>query len=361
MAYLLFTGGYTQPILLGTGEVIPGRCPGIACYRLDVNGTLSLQKINPCTPNPSYLAVNSQGDRLYCANELKEWNGVTGSTVSAYKICRESGTLTFLNRQHTGGEDACFVSLAQNDRYLLAANYSGGSCAVYPILNGGLIGEASCFVQHRGKSVDPGRQEGPHVHHITETPDGMGVLAVDLGQDKILHYGADWDRGQLISNQYPAIETLPGQGPRHLAWGKNGRFLYVLTEMTGQINVYSRNSDETFRRIQTVSTAECGETETSGAAILLHPNGKYLYVSLRGTGKIGIFEIGEKGMLAPVEHISCQGKVPRDFVISPDGAFLVAANQESGNLAVFRLNAMTGKAEYLSTETAPGITTVVFA
>lgn len=342
MAYTVFTGGYTQPILLGTGEVIPGQCPGIASYRLEDNGELSLRTVSSSTPNPSYLAVNRRCDRLYCVNELSECEGVPTSTVTAYRICPETGALEYLNAQPTGGADACFLSLAWEEKFLLVGNYTGGSCAVFPIREDGSIDAASCFLQHSGSSVDPLRQTGPHVHHITPTPDGQGVLAVDLGQDKIIHYSVDWERGHLISGRYPDIDISPGHGPRHLVWGKDGTYLYVITEMTGQIYVFRAGQQGAMELVQCLCAAPQGTVETSGAAIKLHPNGQYLYVSLRSTNIIGVFRVKADGTLCCVQHVSSQGRVPRDITISPDGRFLVAANQESGNLVAFRLDPRIG-------------------
>ena len=213
MGYLVYTGGYTQPIVQGTGETVPGRSPGIGAYWLSDSGEIKLLHVTKSTPNPSYIVTNRKGTVLYCVNELKTCGGAASSSVSGYRIDRKTGACELLNRQLTGGTDACFLSLAENDRFLLVGNYGTGSCAVFPIQSDGAIAPASCFFRHYGKSVDPVRQSEPHVHHITQTPDGKGVLAVDLGQDKIVHYRADWEHGYLSAGELPPIEALPGQAP----------------------------------------------------------------------------------------------------------------------------------------------------
>ena len=360
MGYLVYAGGYTQPILQGTGETIPGRCPGISAYRLSDRGEIELLRVTGSTPNPSYLIINRKGTRLYCVNELKTFNGAASSAVSCYRIGNTEGALTFVNLQLTGGTDGCFLSLARDDQFLLAGNYGSGSCTVFPINPDGSVAPASCVLQHHGKSIDAARQSGPHVHHITQTPDGRGVMAVDLGQDKILHYKADWEHGSLLAGEYPAIEALPGQGPRHLVWNREGTRLYVITEMSGEINVYAPSANGRMEMIQRISAAAEGQAEHSGAAIWIHPSGKFLYVSLRTTNMIGVFRIRPDGTLERAAHVSCHGVTPRDIAISPCGRFLLAANQDSGNISVFTLDAGTGDACFASAVAAPSVTTVTF-
>lgn len=361
MGYLVYAGGYTQPILQGTGETIPGHCPGINAYLLSDEGEIKLLQGNKSTPNPSYLILNREGTRLYCVNELKTFNGDPSSAVSCYRIGDTEGTLTFMNMQPTGGTDGCFLSLAQDDRFLLVGNYGSGSCAVFPIDPDGSIAPASCILPHDGKSIDGVRQSGPHVHHITQTPDGSGVLAVDLGQDKILHYKADWEHGSLIAGKYPSIEALPGQGPRHLVWNREGNRLYVITEMSGEINVYAPSADGKMEMIQRISAAAEGQAEHGGAAIRIHPSGQFLYVSLRTTNMIGVFRIRPDGTLEQAAHRSCHGRAPRDIAISPCGRFLLVANQDSGNISVFTLDTATGAACFAASAAAPSVTTVTFA
>lgn len=360
MGYLVYAGGYTQPILQGTGETIPGRCPGISAYRLSDRGGIEFLGVTGSTPNPSYLIINRKGTRLYCVNELKTFNGAVSSAVSCYRIGSAEGALTFVNLQLTGGTDACFLSLAWDDQFLLAGNYGSGSCTVFPINPDGSIAPASCILQHHGKSVDTARQSGPHVHHIAQTPDGGGVMVVDLGLDQILHYKADWEHGSLLAGEYPAIEALPGQGPRHLVWNREGTRLYVITEMSGEINVYAPSVNGQMEMIQRISAAAEGYAEHSGAAIRIHPSGKFLYVSLRTTNMIGVFRIRPNGTLERVTHVSCHGVTPRDIAISPCGRFLLAANQDSGDISVFTLDAGTGDACFASTVVAPSVTTVTF-
>lgn len=360
MGYLVYAGGYTQPILQGTGETVPGRCPGISTYRLSDRGEIELLKVTGPTPNPSYLIINRNGTRLYCVNELKTFNGIASSAVSCYRIGGTEGALTFVNQQLTGGTDACFLSLAQDDRFLLVGNYGSGTCTVFHVASDGSIAQASCILQHHGESIDAVRQSGPHVHHITQTPDGSGVMAVDLGQDKILHYKADWEHGILLAGGYPAIEALPGQGPRHLVWNREGNRLYVITEMSGEINVYAPSANGKMEMIQRISAAAEGHVEHGGAAIRVHPSGKFLYVSLRTTNMIGIFRICPDGTLELAAHVSCHGVTPRDIAISPCGRFLLAANQNSDNISVFTLDAETGDVCFASTVAAPSVTTVTF-
>lgn len=213
---LLYTGTYTEPPL--------GRAQGIGIYRYDgATGEPDLADTAIGITNPSFLAASADGRCLYAACEAD------GGAVAAFLRDSESGLLTELNRQPSGGNGPCYVSIDSSGRYLLVANYSSGSLAVLPIAADGSLEPASCVIQHEGSSVNPDRQEGPHAHMIAPTPDGRWVLAVDLGTDKVITYALDTESGQLSPES--SMATAPGAGPRHFAFAPNGKTVYVITEL----------------------------------------------------------------------------------------------------------------------------------
>ena len=328
---------------MASGEIVPGRGKGIGLFHLEgETGKMQPLASMSSTPNPSYFTLSADGTYLYCVNELKEYNGVPGSTVSAYRLDRESGTMELLGSQFTCGADACYVCLWPDEKWLLVSNYSGGSVAVFPVLPDRSLGHASCVLRHTGKSQNPQRQEGPHPHQILPAPDGCHVYVPDLGLDSLVCYRLDTRKGWLVKDHWPDILGLPGQGVRHGAFNAAGDRLYVMTELTAQVNVYQYDSKTgTARLMQTCDTGD----QTGfflGATIRLHPNGKWLYVSVRGVDQLVVFGIQADGTLMKQQTCSSGGQIPRDFIVTPDGELLLAANQDSDHICVFRINAENG-------------------
>jgi len=168
--------------------------------------------------------------------------------------------------------------------------------------------------------------------------DGKSVFVADLGLDQILSYKV----GGLTPNDPPFIKIAPGVGPRHLAFTPNGKFAYVMTEMTASVVAF-KHAGGKFEELQTLPTTEMAPN-VSGAEIAVHPSGKFVYSSTRGANLIDVFAIdAAKGTLTPVERTPSGGKTPRNFAIDPTGAFLLAAHQDSDNVVVFRIDAKTGK------------------
>lgn len=344
---------------MASGEIVPGRCAGIGCYRLDQEtGALAALAVTPSTPNPSHLTVDPNGPWLYCVNELKDFHGVPGSTASVYEINAQTGGLTLVSRQFTGGADACFAHLTSSG-YLLAANYSGGSCAVLPVARDHGLEPASCILRHRGHGPNPSRQESPHPHQILPAPDGQHVYVSDLGLDRLVCYRLD--QGWLIRDGWPDIAGTPGQGVRHGVFSANGRRLYVMTEMACEVNVYDYDpSTGEAALVQTLSALPegCG-TPSLGAAIRLHPNGRLLYCSVRGCNCLAVFHAAEDGRLTPAGLTPCGGAIPRDFLLTPDGRFLLCGNQDSDTVCVFSIDPCTGALTQVWTQPDVGAVTAL--
>lgn len=340
---LVFTGGYTQDIPMASGEVVPGRSGGIACWRLEEEtGRLELLRVTASTPNPSYLAADPEGAYLYCVNELEEVGGVPGSTVSAYAVDPESGALRLLGRQMAAGPLACHIVLSPNGGHLLAASYNGGIC-VLPAGEDHALRMASCAWSFRGRGIDPDRQEMPHPHQILLHPDGEHVYACDLGTDRLRRFRADWAQDRLLPEEEGDLSARPGQGPRHGVFDRQGRRLYVLTELTSQMDVFD---PETGELLQVRSALPEGWTGLGmGAAVRLHPGGRFLYASLRGPHCIAAFPVQAGGTLGAPAFYPSGGRTPRDFCLMPDGRWLLAGGQDDGSICVHRIDPSTGRLE----------------
>jgi len=334
--FLVYVGTYTAKT----------NSKGIYACRFDA----TTGKVTPIgtvaeTANPSFLAVHPNGRFLYAVNEMGDYEGKKSGAVSAFAIDRATGKLTLLNQVASRGADPCYVSLDKTGKYLLVANYTGGSVIVFPVLADGRLGDATAFVQHEGHGMNPERQEGPHAHMIEVSPDNRFAIAADLGLDELLVYRFNAAKGSLAPNDPPFAKVNPGAGPRHFAFHPAGRFVHVLNEMGSTVTTFSyQAAGGVLRELQSISILpkDFAGTNTS-AEIEVHPSGKFLYASNRGHDSVAVFAIDtEKGTLMFVAHVPTQGKTPRHFAIDPTGTFLFAANQDSGNVVLFRIDPKTG-------------------
>jgi 6-phosphogluconolactonase len=296
------------------------------------------------TAEPSFLAVDSSGRFLYAVNETETYNGQPTGAVSAFAIQPDTGKLSLLNQVSSRGTDPAHITLDRTGKYALVANYTSGSVAVFALLKDGRLGEVTSFVQHKGSSVNPERQKGPHAHAIALSPDNRFAVVADLGLDELLVYSFDAAKGTLGA-QPQVVKASPGAGPRHLVFSKDGRFLYMLNEMQSSVVAYSYDAASgALHELQTISSLRKGFSgENTAAEIEIDPSGKFLFASNRGDDSIAVFAIdSHTGMLTHVETDSTGGKTPRNFAIDPTGSWLLAANQDSDNIVVFRLDQKTG-------------------
>jgi 6-phosphogluconolactonase len=335
--YLVYVGTYTTK----------QESKGIYAYKFDAStGKLSPIGLAAESTDPSFVAVHPNGKYLYAVNEVDDFNGQKSGAISAFAIDPKSGKLALLNQVSTHGSGPCFVSLDHTGRWVLVANYGGGSVATFQAEGDGGLSLVKGFVQHSGSSVDKERQEKPHAHWIGVSPDNRFALAADLGLDDVLVYKLDPTLGSLTPHNPPYVQVKPGSGPRHFVFHPNGKFAYVLTEMATTVTAFSWDANRgALTAIQTVPTLPrdySGPTEA--AEIAVHPSGKFLYAANRaGVDTITIFAVdAARGTLKETGRVSTKGRTPRNFAIDPTGAFLLAANQDSGNIVVFRIDPSTG-------------------
>ena len=334
-ALLAYFGTYTGP-----------RSKGIYVAPFDaVTGKLGVLRVAAETENPSFLALHPTRPLLYAVNEVDNYEGQKAGSVSAFAIDPATGDLRALSRASSGGAHPCHLAVDRSGRHVLVANYSGGSVASLPLRADGGVEAASSFVQHTGKGVDPKRQNGPHGHMIETDPANRFALAADLGLDEVLVYRFDAARGTLVPSDPPFARVEPGSGPRHFAFSPDGRDLYVLNEMKVTVTAF-RYAEGRLTEYQTVSAMPAGAAPTpadSGAEILVHPSGRFVYSSQRGPDDIAVFaRDAATGRLSLVEHVASGGKTPRGFAIDPSGRWLLAGNQKSDQIVVFSIDPRTG-------------------
>lgn len=332
-------------LMVYVGTYTRKQARGIYIYRMDLSlGELALDGVVEGMVEPSFLVTGPQRRYLYAVNEIPASGG--GGSVSAFAIDADMGGLTYLNQQPSHGGLPCHLSVDATGQFVLVTNYGTGSVAVYPILDGGGLGEASDVVQHEGSSIDPRKQAGPHAHSITIDPTNRYAFVADLGLDRVMSYELDLDRGKLVPNAVPWNQVKAGSGPRHFTFHPNGRLAYLINELNATMIAFAYDATRgTLTELQTVPTLPEGYTGKNWCAdVHVAPSGRFLYGSNRVHDSIVIFEIDQDtGRLTFVGHESTQGKTPRNFAIDPTGRFLLAANQDTDTIVVFRIDQDTGK------------------
>ncbi|MCX5685279.1 MAG: lactonase family protein [Planctomycetota bacterium] len=329
-AVRVYIGTYTGP-----------KSKGIYQMQLDLaTGALSAPELAGEVANPSFVAIHPTNKFVYAVSEA----GGNDATVSAFAVAPETGKLTFLNKQPARGSGPCYVSVDKTGKAALAANYNSGSICAMPIGADGQLAEATAAIQHAGSGPNAARQKGPHAHCIDVDPTNHFVLSCDLGLDKVLVYRFDAAKATLVPNDPPSASVAPGSGPRHIAFHPNGKFVYVISELANTVTAFAYDGQRgTMSQLGSVSTLPAEfDGRSSTAEIEVHPSGKFLYGSNRGHDSIAIFAVAADGKLKPLGQQPTQGKNPRCFGIDPSGTWLLAANQDSGNVVVFRIDAATG-------------------
>jgi 3-carboxymuconate cyclase len=333
--YHVYIGAYTNK-----GE------KGIALSRFDLStGKLTPPVVVAETEHPSFLTLSHDHQYLYAVNEVED--PIEGETysktgwVQAYRVDPKTGSLTKLNHQPAGGHITCYVTVDSKNRFALVANYSGGSIASLPVNPDGSLGKPVQVIRLGSNDAEHQRSRG---HSIVFSPDERFVLVGDAGLDQIFIYEFDHTTGRLTPASTPSVATGPKSAPRHVTFHPNGKWVYNNNEANFKINSFDYDPATgglTLR--QTLTTLpENVPAKGSTAEVLVHPSGKFAYLSNRGPDSIAIYQIDDQGGLTFTGAESTRGKTPRNFRIDPTGQYLIAANQESDNIVVFRIDQKTG-------------------
>jgi len=351
---LAYAGTYSAPV---GAEGAPGRGKGI--YLLEMNpatGALVERAVFPNPDNPSALALNASGTRLYSANETAIYQGASSGSVSAYQIERPGGRLKLINTVASEGAGPCHLSLHQSGKWLFVANYHGGTSAVLPVGANGELSAASDVKRHDGV-LGPGRaadappgsfawsgHDHAHSHMILPDPSGRFVLAADLGLDRILIWKFDAAVGKLIPNEPPSVAVAPGDGPRHFAFHPNGRVLYSLQEEGSTLVTFDYDgATGHLKAKQTISSLPPGFAGTNYTSeIAISPDARFVYAANRLHDTIAWFSIAADGTLRFVGEEPTRGDYPRFFTFDPSGRFVYSCNQRADAVVSFRVNRKTG-------------------
>lgn len=331
-----------MPVYFGTGG---GGAKGI--YRATFNpenGKLSPAELAAEIGSPGFLALHPEGDKLYAVATQEKEGGAAG-----YRIA-DDGSLELINFVPTGDGGGAHIAVHPSGKFLLTAQYGGGSVALFPLDAEGRLGSPTVTEHEGGSGVVERRQEAPHPHWTGYSPDGRFALVPDLGMDGIVIYRVNADA--------PAIErhgfapSVPGGGPRHLRFSQDGKHLYLLNELTLSVTIYAWDAEAgTARQLSVVPAlseeAKAGENFNSAAEILVHPSGPYVYSSNRGHDTVTVYRADNAGATLSVTQVQpIRGAFPRNINLDPSGKWLLAAGADSHTIAVHAVDPETGRLTY---------------
>ena len=344
------------PVTVYVGTYTEGKSKSTGIYRF----SLDLETGKAATPvlageakSPSFLALHPNGRFLYAVSEVDDFGGAKTGAVLAFAVDPKTGDLKKLNEQASEGTGPCHLIVDKAGRHVLVANYGGGTVAVLPIAPDGTLLKASSVRAHDGKGPNAERQEKPHAHGIYLDAAERFALAPDLGADRVFVSSFDAARGTLAAHGAGTLE--PGSGPRHLAFHPSGRFVYVINELRSTVTAFSYDAAKgELEPLQTLSALPDGFKGTSYTAeIEVSPDGRFVYGSNRGHDSLAVFAVdAASGKLTPAGHVPIGGSWPRHFRIDSSGRVLIAAHQKGGTVGFFRLDTKTGQPRPLGTTVA---------
>ena len=316
---MIFVGTYTD-----------GGIRGVYSYRFNqVTGEAEVLDSLEMT-NPSYLTVSRNDRLIYVVSE-------THDDKASFNIVRvyPNGSMRLIDSVPTEGKDPCYV--ATNGEIALTANYSGGSMSVFRLSQCGTLAELATKFPGAIGGPDLSRQNAPHVHCACFTPDGRYVLATDFSADRILSFSIE---GQEVIANGVAADVSADSGPRHLTFSNDGRFAYVMSELSGNVSVFGYKQGR-LEKLQEIVSDSVGAR--GGADIHLSPDGRFLYSSnrLKAEG-IAIFAVNSQTGLLTLVGYQPTAAHPRHFNITPNGRFLLCCCRDSNKIQVYRRDNKTG-------------------
>lgn len=309
-------------------------------------GELSDISLAHAVKAPGFLAVHPSKPYLYAVAVLEQ---TQTPSVFAYAI-NTDGSLTLLNSSPIGDGRSAHISVHPSGEFLLTAQYNGGSVAVFPIKKSGKVGKRKQLIKHEGGSGVVGtRQDSPHPHWVGWSPDARFAFVPDLGMDQILIY--EIEKGSNLKARGFA-QTVAGGGPRHMRFSIDGRFIYLLNELSLSVSTFAYDAEKgTTQRLTTTPAlseeVKAKEQFNSASEILVHPNGKFVYSGNRGNDSVTVYSADvNTGKLDVVEVESIRGSWPRNINLDPSGKWLLAAGAHSNTISIFAVDSNTGELQF---------------
>ena len=315
----------------------------------DATGAPSGPKLVAKTLSPSWVVLSADHKFLYAVNEVASYGNKSGS-ITAYAVDGASGALKQLNVVDSGGSIPCFVSIHPSGKFLLVANYTGGSYSVTRIKPDGSLGETTDVVKPSGpmsvyQATDrpagmAGSKEphGSRGHMILPDPSGQYVVGADAGRDQIFVWKLDTNTGKL--QQVSVTKSLPGAGPRHFAFSPDGKTLYQQQEQDSRLTVYGFAGGKLTQKGASISTLPDGyQGSNTTSELLIDKAGRHLYGANRNHDSIATMAVGADGGVTRIANTHTEGTIPRSLTIDPTGKFLYSLNQGASNVTTFSIGA----------------------
>jgi len=343
-----YIGTYT-PNLADPHAYANGKGEGIYLVNIDdVTGALSGLKLVAKDRSPAWLVLSADHKFLYAVNEIDSYGPGKSGSVTAYAVDAKSGALKKLNTVDSGGAGPCFISVHASGKFVLVANYIGGSFSVLPIKADGSLGEASDVAKPGGptnsaSAVDapPGQEPSSpnritHGHMIASDPSGQYVVGDDAGRDKIFVWRLNTETGKLMEVSVTA--ALAGSAPRHFGFSPDGKTLYQIGEYNARLTTYGFANGKLTPKGQSISALPDGYQGTGTASrLLVSPSGKNVYSANRTHNSIATFAVGAGGMATKLATTPTEGEHPRSLAIDPSGKFFYSLNLRANNVTAFHI------------------------
>jgi 6-phosphogluconolactonase len=310
----------------------------------DSTGMLDTARAVATIERPTWLVKDPVRPILYSVSETGN-DGRSVGNVFSLQIDAGTGRLAEVNHVPSGGGGPTHLALDARSDTLFVANFGTGQAAALPIGGAGELGPPESI----GKDYGTGptrRQQGPHAHGVTIDPSRQFVLVPDLGADRVFVYRLGADGRQLAPAATPFLQLPPGSGPRHLVFGADGRMAYLLTELTGELRVYGWDARHgVLQPVQTLATVGADyQGQKSAGEIVVSADGQRVYVSSRGEDAIVTYSVDVRsGRLFEIQRTPSGGRQPWHLVLSPGGRWLLASNEASNSVNVFRVDGATGR------------------
>lgn len=340
------------------GTRASGAGTGIVGAHLDECGKLTPVGLASEIPRPTWLSVHPKLPVMYATSDV----GGAQSTIYSLEVNRETGALSVKNSALSGGVGATHLAVDRDLKSIFAAHFGSGQVSWLSLANDGSLGALLSVQQQYGTGPHP-RQASPHAHGVVVDPSERFLIANDFGADRIFTYRIDTTSNLLQPTDPPFVSVAPGSGPRHSVFHPNGRFLFVVNELTAEVSSYRWQARP--GRLTLVQTLAMDEPTFPGpksaSHIQISSDGRFVYAANRGIHSMQVFAVNSsQGTLELVQTIPSGGTTPWDFSLDPSGRWLVVANNASNSIAVFGVNRYTGKltatAETLSTPQPSSVT-----
>ncbi|MGF1752422.1 lactonase family protein [Vibrio makurazakiensis] len=326
-------------LTIGSYTDYPSESQGL--YQVNLNtttGILSKLELLSSCQNPSFVVSSQSG--YYVISEVAQ------NAHPRLSFINNKSSSSPTNSAPIVGDHPCHIAIDPNNKYIVTSQYSSGSFDIFALNIDGTIDQRMATISPKGSGPHADRQTRPHAHQCVFLKSTPQYATVDLGSDRVNFYCFDEEQNQFLSEPAQSIMTPPGSGPRHIVFSQDETAAYVVCELSETILVLRKTLGQwgITQEIDALPKEKKGE---AAAAIKLSPDGRFLYVSCRAQSKISCFEVSkENQQLTFKDSFSTQGKFPRDFYISDDGEWVVAANQHSNSLVSFKRNNKNGALTY---------------